>query len=139
MARVGWITKTGKVTKEQRRVASIIDELYVKLLKEFGIRRLVPLYLVDEWSWAFKGGLRMNSCSVAHYNEGIAFSGGNPHEAVLLRECVLHWENWNTAIPKILRHELSHAKLKGKERGNEHGKEFRDVARRHGAAMKGDY
>ena len=81
----------------------------------------------------------MNSRSVGHYNEGIQVCGGSPHEAVLLRESVLYWDDWRTAIPKILRHELSHAKLKGKERGNEHGKEFRDVARRHGAAMKGDY
>ena len=131
MALVGWITKTGKRTKEQNRVGPIIAELYVKLLKEFGIRRRIPLYLVDEWSWN-KGSLKMNSRSVGHYNEGIRVRGGSPHEAVLLRESVLYWENWRTAIPEILRHELVHAKLKGQERGNEHGKPFKSLARKHG-------
>lgn len=139
MALVGWITKTGKRTKEQNRVGPIIAELYVKLLKEFRIRRRIPLYLVDEWSWGYKAGLNMHPRSVAHYNTGIRIGGGKAHEAILLREEVLNWENWNAAIPRLIRHELSHAKLKDNERGNEHGKEFRNVARKHGAAMKGDY
>lgn len=141
MIRVIWITKDGKTDKEQKRVASILAELYAKLLKEFKISRTIPLLLVDEDSWNYKQGLNMNPRSVAHYNEGIRFKvGSSPQEAILLREAVLKWDDAQTAIPKILRHELTHAKLKGKEKGNEHASVFKKTAQKFGnVAKKGDY
>ena len=141
MIRVVWITKDGKTNKEQKRVSSILAELYAKLLKEFKIARTIPLLLVDEASWNYKGGLNMNPKSVAHYNEGIRFkTGSKPQEAILLREAVLRWDDAQSAIPKILRHELTHAKLKGKEKGNEHAGIFKKTAGKYGnVAKKGDY
>jgi hypothetical protein len=129
---VMWITHNGKKDKEHRRVVPIINGLYVKLLKEFRISRFIPLLLVDEPSWTYKGGLNMNPRSVAHYNEGIKFGLHKPHEAILLRECVLKWDDAQTEVPKILRHELVHAKLKGKEKGNNHGSDFKKVAKKFG-------
>lgn len=139
MSYVMWITKDGKTDSEHKRIVSIISELYTKLRKEFKISRFLPLYIVDEASWKNKNGLNMNPKSVAHYNEGIQFGIRRPHEAILLREAVLTWNDAQTAIPKILRHELAHAKLKGKEKGNEHAGIFKKMAKKHGAAKKGDY
>lgn len=137
---VKWITFDGKQTKEQRRVLPLIKRLYEKLLNEFKITRSVPLFLVDEKSWTCKQGLNMKPRSVAHYNTGISFGGQKPIEAVLIRESILFWEDVHTALPRILRHELVHVKVKNKERGNEHAKPFKDMAKRYkGVARKGDY
>ena len=138
---VRWITITGNQTKEQRRVLPILKNLWVHLLKEFHIRRTIPLFLVDEKSWTLKTGLNMNSRSVAHYNTSIRFKSGYSSEAVLLRESVMYWKDADIAIPKLLRHELVHAKVKKQERGNEHShKVFGKEAKKHkGVAKKGDY
>jgi hypothetical protein len=139
MVTVRWITMK-RVTKEQARVVPLIKVLYVKLLKEFKITRSIPLYLVDNESWLYKTGLNMNPRSVAHYNTGIKFTGGRSHEAVLVRESVLFWDDVHTALPRLLKHELVHAKVKNKEKGNEHAKPFKKMARRFkGVAMEGDY
>ena len=141
MTFVKWITATGKIGKEQKRVTPILEELYVRLLKEFRISRFVPLCVVDDESWHYKQGLNMNKRSVAHYSEGVSVGHSPAHEVILLRENVLYWDDAQTAIPKLLRHELVHAKLKGKEpEGVDHGLLFRKTAKKFGGvAKKGDY
>lgn len=141
MTLVKWITATGKIDKEQKRVTPILEKLYVGLLKEFRISRFIPLCLVDRKSWNYKQGLNMNKTAVAHYSEGISVGHGPAHEAILLLENVLEWDDAQTAVPKILRHELVHAKLKGKEKQNcDHGALFKKTANKYGnCAKKGDY
>jgi hypothetical protein len=141
MIRIIWITKTGKTTQKQNNAASALGKLYPKLLVEFKISRELPLCLVDEDSWNNKQGLSMHSQSLAHYNTGIRFKAGSrPQEAILLRAAVLNWEDAHVVIPRILRHELVHAKLKGKEKGNEHAVAFHKIAKKYGnVAKKGDY
>jgi uncharacterized protein YbaR (Trm112 family) len=139
---VVWIISGNhKKTKEQNRVIPIFKELYTKLLKEMHIRREIPLLLVDEASWNNKKGLNMNSKSIAHYNEGIQIDRGMKFEAVLLREVVLGWEDAQTVIPRLIRHELVHAKIRKKETDdNEHAEPFKKMAKRYkGVAMPEDY
>jgi len=138
---VAWIRSTKELSKEQKRVVPIFKELYGKLLKEMHIRREIPLLLVDEKSWNNKKGLNMNPKSVAHYNEGIQFGKGTPFEAVLLREAVLYWDDAHTVIPRLLRHELVHAKIRKEEKGDStHAEPFMKLAKKYkGVALPKDY
>jgi hypothetical protein len=107
------------------------------LLKKFSLSRPIPLYICDDFAWK---QLRLSPRSVAHHNTGIAYGTVGPHEAILIREEVLMWDDAQKALPKILQHELTHAKLRGKEKSfNKHGKLFGKTAKKYGAAIKGDF
>ena len=135
---VKWITFNGKQTQKQTNIVPIFKEKWRELLKEFNIRRTIPLYIVDEKSWKTMHG---NPTHGAEYNTGVRIGRGAPHEAVFLRERMLLYDNAAVVIERILRHELVHAKLKGKENGDEHSPKIfgKEAKKRKRVGMIGDY
>jgi hypothetical protein len=121
----------GETTRKDRAVLKKIAPVYRSLLAELGIRRNISLLVCDEWTWLTR--LKMHRNSIGHYSKGRV--GGKSGEIVWLRRSYIdfYWPSVER-VTAILKHELVHAKLKGKEEKSkrQHGKLFRDTAAKYG-------
>jgi hypothetical protein len=132
--RFHFMSEHGKkpITQDEHRIAETIIKQVMHLAPAFGINRDFTVVICDEW--AYLNHYKFHKDSVMHYQEGNKKIVGEK-EAIFIRMSVLfhHKEDWR----EILKHELVHMKLKGKEgRWDEHGKLFQETARKEGLSKK---
>lgn len=126
MVTVRIVTRNGGTfTRADNTLREMVSFDYTRAMRQLGIRRDIPLLILDEWTWLKH--LKLPKQSIAHYDEG---------DQIFLRRHAIGKEIGHAILLiELLKHELIHAKLKGKEKINEHGKEFRKLAKKYGVII----
>jgi hypothetical protein len=118
----------GKITQKEQTIIKRVSGVYEKARLEMNIRRSIPIIICDEWTWLEH--LKLNPSSIAHYNYS---------NQIFLRLDAFGKEiGKSISLLELLKHELIHAKLKGKEGKKKHSDEFKSMAKKHKVRIKGD-
>lgn len=119
--------KGGKTTARERTIIIQVVKTYSDLLNEMSIHKIIPVVICDEWTWLKH--LKMNPKAIAHFNySNQIFLRLNTFGREIKKE---------SSLRLLLKHELIHAKLKGKEKeSDEHSPEFRKLASKYNVPEK---
>ncbi len=115
----------GALTKTDKALINKVSKIYSVVKKEMNIRRNIPIIICDEWTW--NDHLHMNPQSIAHYNYS--------DQLFLRRNAFRHEIGKIISLEDLLKHELIHAKLKGKETKS-HNAAYKKLAKKSGLPKK---